>query len=102
MYADHEKKVKHLEEVLGADDINLHLDGFIDIILDAIGVPADNTVETSDSDIANATSERPKSSYCRYYYHETWWDTVESWPETTVVDFLAWVHEQLKADGLRI
>ena len=99
MDAAHDKKVEQLEKAIGADGTNLYLDGLLDIVLDALGVPADNTLETNACDIANATGEWPEGSYCRDFWRDAWWNTTRGESETTIANFPAWVREQLKAES---
>lgn len=99
MDAAHDKKVEQLEKAIGAIGTNLYLDGLLDIVLDALGVPADNTIETNACDIANATGEWPEGSYCRDFWFDAWLHTKRGESETTIANFPAWVREQLKAES---
>ena len=99
MDAAHDKKVEQLEKAIGTAETNLYLDGLLDIVLDALGVPADNTVETNACDIANDTGEWPDGSYCRDFWYWAWWDTKRGESETTIENFPAWVREQLTAES---
>lgn len=99
MDASHDKKVEQLEKAIGTYGANLYLDELLDIVLDALGVPADNTVETDACDIANATGEWPEGSYCRDFWYDVWWNTKRGESETTIANFPAWVREQFKAES---
>ncbi len=44
------------------------------LVLDALGVPADNTVETNACDIANETGVWPEGAYCRDWAYEKWYN----------------------------
>lgn len=58
----------------GASDANIDLDiGFcdlMDIALDIIGIPQDNTIEYSDEIYASTTW--PEGAFCRDYATHTW------------------------------
>lgn len=92
----HDKKLKKLEQLISVDNAELHLDGLLDIVLDVLGVPPDNTVETDAVNIANTTGKWPEGSYSRDPFYDAWFAIKRGQSETTVEKFPEWVRAQLR------
>jgi hypothetical protein len=92
---EHSKKVEKLEEALGTEHSNLHLD-LIDLVLDVLGIPVDNTCETNACEIANTTGVWPENAYCRDDWYEQWYDIKSGKSKVTIEEFPSWAREQLK------
>ncbi len=79
-----------LRDLVGGECDNLYAEGIVDVVLDALGVPVDNTVETNACDVANATGVWPDWAYCRDSYHEKWYEQTQS-INPSPKKYIAWV-----------
>ena len=85
-----------LQDLVGGECDNLYAEGIVDVVLDALGVPADNTVETNACDVANATGVWPDWAYCRDSYHEKWYEQTQSM-NPSPKKYIAWVRRVNKS-----
>ncbi len=67
--ADHDTRVEALEKATGGDCDNLRIN-LIDVILDIMGVPKDNTTDFDLSEVP----DWPEGCFCRDWLHELWDD----------------------------
>ena len=90
-----------LQDLVGGECDNLYAEGIVDVVLDALGVPADNTVETNACDVANATGVWPDWAYCRDSYHEKWYEQTQSM-NPSPKKYIAWVRRVNKSPNAEV